>query len=826
MNKPELLAPAGSMEALHAAVDNGADAVYLGVGTFNARANAQNFLLDDLREAVQYAHLRSVRVYLTINTLLHDEEIPEAVLLARTAYDEGVDALIVQDSGLVQRLQAECPWIPLHASTQMNLFDKDAVKWAADHHFSRIILPRELSAEEISERAKEAAGRGIEIEVFVHGALCVCYSGLCLFSAMNGNGARSGNRGLCAQPCRTRFSLLTNDGTEEKSGRLLSTKDQCGLPYLSQLMEAGVRSFKIEGRMKEPSYVAAAVRSYREFIDRVSAGEDPKEAESMVMNHLLLAFNRGGSFTTQYLQGKKKDNLPSGDYSGRYGLLSGFIVKKNARAGTLSIRLSSETIPIRGDYLSIRVNDREIASFPIGKAEKLGDVLIVQGLHPQMIEKVPDGALVFQMSETAYTRDLLQGKASRKTPVVIAVGEQIDGEKRSVRLHISVRDGMWRGVEASVSLPVAQDASYPELAQTRISEQLSKTKSSPFDAVSVVIDPSLALCAPVSFLNELRREGFAALEQQIFAQKHAEVLSEETMSAVRASASVFPAGDADGSIPSGDLIHVNYFDLRRILPQRLSVGADYYSFSVFDLMQDSVRDAVKILHTDEPGARFLIWLPGAYKDALSAVIGKTVLYMKHEYPDAFAGVVSSSPWITFRNTWVNASANLFNHEAFLAALHAGASAVSPSYELKDQHVQNILDAIPSEEFRSAYLSLHRYGRIEWMQSEFCPVGRHENGCRKCREKDNNYSLQILSQDDTEPAKGKILPIVTHSGFCMSEIIGQLHPSAGEGLLAACRQKHIHIAHTVRFLDESIDERLHITNEIRSGMNDLRYAYAK
>ena len=209
--------------------------------------------------------------------------------------------------------------------------------------------------------------------------------------------------------------------------------------------------------------------------------------------------------------------------------------------------------------------------------------------------------------------------------------EEIYGERiaqKPVCLMDLALMAMWRGVEASVSLPVAQDASYPELAQTRISEQLSKTKSSPFDAVSVVIDPSLALCAPVSFLNELRREGFAALEQQIFAQKHAEVLSEETMSAVRASASAFPAGDADGSILSGDLIHVNYFDLRRILPQRLSVGADYYSFSVFDLMQDSVRDAVKILHTDEPGARFLIWLPGAYKDALSAVIGKTVLYMQ------------------------------------------------------------------------------------------------------------------------------------------------------------------------------------------------------
>src|ERR1035437_2329931 len=199
MIKPELLAPAGSIKALHAAVDNGADAVYLGVGAFNARANAQNFLAEDLPESISYAHLHSVRVYLTLNTLLLDNELPEALLLAQTAYDLGVDALIVQDIGLLTVLNEKYPYIPLHASTQMNLSDLDSVIWAKENNLTRIVLPRELSIDEIAARTKEAYSNSLEVEVFIHGALCVCYSGLCLFSSLNGNGQRSGNRGLFAQ---------------------------------------------------------------------------------------------------------------------------------------------------------------------------------------------------------------------------------------------------------------------------------------------------------------------------------------------------------------------------------------------------------------------------------------------------------------------------------------------------------------------------------------------------------------------------------------------------------------------------------------------------
>src|SRR5665647_1292782 len=218
MIKPELLAPAGSMDALHAAVDNGADAVYLGVGAFNARANAQNFTDEDLPEVISYAHLHSVRVYLALNTILRDDELQGALSLAITAYEQGVDALIVQDLGLLEILQQKAPFIPVHASTQMNLFDKESIQWAAENNISRIVLPRELSLAEICSRAQSAAANGLEVEVFIHGALCVSYSGLCMFSAMNGNGQRSGNRGLCAQPCRTLFELHSSDGIEETPG--------------------------------------------------------------------------------------------------------------------------------------------------------------------------------------------------------------------------------------------------------------------------------------------------------------------------------------------------------------------------------------------------------------------------------------------------------------------------------------------------------------------------------------------------------------------------------------------------------------------------------
>lgn len=811
-NKPELLAPAGSMAALRAAVDNGANAVYMGLGAFNARGNAQNFQAEELPEAVNYAHLHSVRVYITLNTLIHDSEMEEAISLARSSWEAGADSLIIQDLGLADLLRRELPEMPLHGSTQMNLFDKAAVRWSAEHGLSRVILPRELSYEEIAARTLEAERAGIETEMFIHGALCVCYSGLCLFSAMNGNGARSGNRGLCAQPCRTLFRLNAGDGVDVPSGRLLSPRDQSALPYLARLIRAGVHSFKIEGRMKDSAYVAATVRAYREFIDRIYDGEDTDDAQKDAARHLLLAFNRGGSFTTQYLQGKKKAGLLSGEYSGRYGLPIGIIVKKNARTGTLSIRMNEDIVPSRGDYLSVRSNDREVASFPIGTLEKIGDVLAVKGLHPQMIEKIPDGAHVFQMSELAYTHDLLQGKAAYKTKVSMKLSEPAD-DCTGWCLRLTVREGMWQGLEAAVELTVPEDTAYPELSRERIAGQLSKAKSSPFDVVSIEMAPSLSLCAPVAFLNELRREGFAALAQAILLKRRPDV--EAPAERIFENEEGAPGNPNVGQLH--DVVHVNYFDLKRQIPQGIGVRADYYSFSVFDLGEEAVRDALRGLHSEEPDARFLIWLPGAYKDSAVSLIDRAEKFMKDEFPESYAGMVSSKPRISGSVSWISASANLYNHYSLQSVLNEGAAAAAPSYELKDHEVIDMLEQMEPQSFSHSYLSLHRYGRIEWMQSEFCPVGRHESGCRKCREKDKFFTLQILSQEDGLPKRGKELPVVAHPGLCMSEILGTLHSSVGEELLLACGRLRIPVAHTVRFLDEPLAERLSAVEEIRAGI---------
>ena len=825
MIKPELLAPAGSMDSLRAAVNNGADAVYLGAGSFNARVNAENFTPDEIAEAVIYAHLYGVRVYFTLNTLIRDEEMSEAIDLAYTAWSSGVDAIIVQDIGLLRNLREKYPKIVLHASTQMNLFDTHAIEWAAANGISRVVLPRELSVDEIETRTNAAKELGIETEVFVHGALCVCYSGLCLFSAMNGNGMRSGNRGLCAQPCRTMFRMKKDAGTEESEGRLLSPKDRCALDYLERLIKAGVRSLKIEGRMKEPAYVAAVVKAYREYIDGIFGKEDLAALQDRERKHLLLAFNRGGSFTDQYLNKKKSDHFLSGNYSGRFGVLSGIIVKKNARAGTLSIRLAGDVVPSRGDYLSIRVKDKEIASFPVGTAEKVGEIMVVQGLHPQMIEQIPDGAEAYQMSETAYTRDLLNGKPAYKTGVAIRLS--LTG--RTVSLEMTVTGGIWKGTTASAADTISPDTDYPVLSAKRIEEQLRKLKSSPFEAVRVDMEENLQLFVPVSFLNELRRNAVSALENEIITALHpksepADMTAGESAEAVRKTA-VETSGTAAAEpisrseIAVQNILLADFYDLNRILPEKLASGADYYSFSIYDLQTDEAKTAVEELHREEPEARFLIRLPGAYKDQALPVFARAVGFMKRVFPDHFAGVVSSSPARSGENVWISSSANIYNRDTLRYVLAERPTAVSLSYELKDPAILDLISGFSAKDFRYTYLSLHRYGRIEWMQSEFCPVGQNAENCAKCRGKSLAYRMQIKSGEEPDAYKGRDLPVVTHPGLCTSEILGPLMPSVGEDVLSVIRTIGIPGAHTVRFLDETQLERLKITRQIRSDWKE-------
>ena len=288
----ELLAPAGSMEALRAAVCNGADAVYLGADTFNARMNARNFSAADLQEAVVYCHVRGVKVHLTLNTLVLDREMPRAAELIRLAASCGVDAFIVQDLGVVSLCRQLAPDVPIHASTQMSIHSLEGVMEAVALGCSRVVLARELPAEEIAHICKKSP---VEIEVFVHGALCMCYSGQCYLSSVIGR--RSGNRGQCAQPCRLPYGY----GRFESTRYPLSLKDNCLAGELDELRRMGVASIKIEGRMKRPEYVAIVTRAYRTVLNGGKLmPSDLQELET--------AFSRQG-FTDGYFRGQTGSDM-------------------------------------------------------------------------------------------------------------------------------------------------------------------------------------------------------------------------------------------------------------------------------------------------------------------------------------------------------------------------------------------------------------------------------------------------------------------------------------------------------------------------------------
>ncbi len=297
MKKVELLAPAGDYEALMSAVNAGCDAVYLGGKNFGARAYATNFDHDDLKAALEFCHLRDVKVYVTVNTLVANEEFEKLVNYLDFLYSIGVDAVIVQDMGVLKFLRENYPGLKVHASTQMTVHNLEGVQELAEKGVSRVILSRELTLKEIKDIVQNS---NIEVEVFVHGALCVSYSGQCFMSSILGG--RSGNRGRCAQPCRLKYSLVDKEGKVlEKDLHLLSMTDLCTIENIPNLIEAGVTSFKIEGRMKNAEYVASVVKAYREAIDCFYEGKAFDSGKAI--EEMSRIFNRG--FSSGYLFGVK-----------------------------------------------------------------------------------------------------------------------------------------------------------------------------------------------------------------------------------------------------------------------------------------------------------------------------------------------------------------------------------------------------------------------------------------------------------------------------------------------------------------------------------------
>src|SRR4030066_1614754 len=338
MHIPELLAPVGSKESLIAAIENGTDAVYFGGTLFSARQYASNFNREELLWAIDYAHARGVKAYVTVNTLIKDSELEEACDYLHFLCNAGTDAVIVQDIGILKLLREQLPDLPAHASTQMTIHNVEGVKFLQEMGVKRVVLAREMSLQEIKRIKSET---GMEIETFIHGALCFSYSGQCLLSSMIGG--RSGNRGYCAQPCRKKYRI------GEMEGYLLSPRDLNMSGHIGALLDAGIDSFKIEGRMKRPEYVAGVVRVYRKLIDRYLDAPVDFRVTKAEMHTLLQLFNR--EFTTGYFFGNPGSQLMSPKYPHNRGTLLGKTTDYDTKTKLVSIDLKS---PLRvGDGIGI-----------------------------------------------------------------------------------------------------------------------------------------------------------------------------------------------------------------------------------------------------------------------------------------------------------------------------------------------------------------------------------------------------------------------------------------------------------------------------------------
>lgn len=490
MRIPELLAPVGSKQSLIAAVENGADAVYFGGALFSARQYASNFNREELHWAIDYAHARDVKAYVTVNTLIKDFELEEACDYLHFLCSAGADAVIVQDIGILKLLREQLPALPVHASTQMTIHNTEGVKFLQEMGVKRVVLARELSLDEIKRIKSET---GMEIETFIHGALCFSYSGQCLFSSMIGG--RSGNRGYCAQPCRKKYRA------GEVEGYLLSPKDLNMSEHIPALVEAGIDSFKIEGRMKRPEYVSGVVRVYRRLIDRFVEEPSTFWVTDEEKHTLRQLFNRG--FTTGHFFGNPGSELMSRKYPHNRGTELGKVVEYEPRKKLATIYL--EAALKTGD--GIGFGGRE-AGVTVGSM--FTDNKCVRAASPGSTVRVPMEYEVESGDEVFKTYDSqlmasLEVKNIRKIKVRMLFRAHID---EPVELFISDGDNEIKIHGRSVCI-----AERSPISKSAIKEQLKKLGNTIFEACEIGFEIDENIFIPVSEINSLRREGIDRLMQ-------------------------------------------------------------------------------------------------------------------------------------------------------------------------------------------------------------------------------------------------------------------------------------------------------------------------
>lgn len=717
MKKAELLAPVGKMENAIAAIENGADALFVGGKGFNARAAADNFTENELEEIVTYATLRGVRVYVTVNILIKEGERKALYDYLKYLEEIGVHAIIVQDLGVARMVNKYFPRLRLHASTQMSAHSLEDVLFLKSLGFKRVVLAREMQLEEIRDIVEKS---GIEIEAFVHGALCYSYSGQCLMSSLIGG--RSGNRGRCAQPCRMKYSLKEEGKVLEQDNYLLSLKDICSLEFLPELLNTGVHSLKIEGRMKSPEYVASVVKTYRKYLDSIEEGKN-YEVASEDIETIKSIFNRGGFSRGYYYQrGSKKMLTP--DSPRHIGIKVGEVIQYNPKNKMVTIQLSHPLYP--GDGLEIIRSGKESVGTGITKSLAAGSLF--KCVFDKYVE-VGSEVYLTKNHQLLKAMKATYNRPSRKQPIAMDIQGEI-GKPLCLSLRCGEKEICYQG-------PCLEKAAHNPITEEKAKKQLTKLGSTPFVTNQVNIKWAKEAYLAISELNDARREAVRLLEVALLAHKK----------------STAPINYPDDVIKKqgqrGYSACLTTLDQLKIVLQFNEIQTIYWEWSYNDKQAKKALEMCK-----EKKVSFYLALPRIMKDYFYERYKKQYATWASEEIDGFLVRTMGQFNILKRsqkNLIIDYNLNVANSESISLWEELGAQRVTVSVESS----WNELKELAGEKEKIIY------GYLPVMTSSQC-VLRETSSCQKGKKEKHEVVL--------EDRKGMTWQVYTECQSCIMQIL--------------------------------------------------------
>ena len=726
----ELLSPVGDFDCLKAAVQNGANAVYFGGQLFNARYSAKNFDKDGIREAVNYAKSRNVKINFTLNILLKNNEFDDAIDVVKYIYELGVDAVIVDDLGFAKYIIDNFPGMEVHGSTQMTIHNLDGAISLKNLGYSRVVLARESTLSDIDYICRNA---NIDIEAFVHGALCISYSGQCLFSSAIGG--RSGNRGRCAQPCRMYYNMLeTSDNVSYKNigkGFLISPRDLCGLDFIPDLIKAGVKSFKLEGRMKTPEYVATVTRIYRKYID-LALSDNDYIVDKNDLHDLMLAFNRGG-FSKGCLGGDDNHDYVFEEKPSNQGLYIGNISKIDKKNGLISLK-TNEPLDI-GDTFLVQQEDHKYTISEIlkngshVKSAAIGDLVTIGRVKG----KLELGDKVFKINSAIISKEIKEFNSHEHVKIpLVANFKALIG--KPLELEVASLDdpgNTYFGLSTTISNEIQPiEAISNPISKERLIEQLNKTTDTNFEFKQINIEMDDNIYIPkISSINALRRDALNTLYQK----------------GINNFTRILPS-----KLPSTELVHQHVFPSIRtysILLNSISNSMDYSSLKNVDRVYIPLKFFIKkefeskLLEISQ-FTNCYIDIPTIVRDNFRNVFYNNFDEKVNKF-NIKGLVISNLSGIEFMMKYVGKldivskyTLNIYNNHTIDELKKVGVNRVTISPELDSE---TIIDLCNNSSLPTEFLV---YGKLPVMHIQYCPLGK-SNKCyptcsMKCKTSNRFY----------------------------------------------------------------------------------------